>query len=73
MTTTVTSLTDSPVSEKEHLSVSAIESAANCPKAFQLERVLGLPTGYSYARAGGSAVHAAIEMANRLLFAESGR
>lgn len=47
---------------KTHLSYSALKSAADCLKAHQLERVLGLPTTPHTAAAAGRAFHKATEL-----------
>lgn len=52
-----------------HLSFSALSDFTHCGKAFQLYRVLGLEGAPGYARAGGTAVHAATEAYDRKRFA----
>lgn len=53
-----------PVTEPAHLSWSQLSTWSHCPKSYQLSKVLGLAERPGIARAGGHAVHAAIEAFN---------
>lgn len=60
-------MTATPTPAKAHLSYSALDDWLRCPKLFQLRRVLGIEGTPGYARAGGSAVHAATEAYDRMV------
>lgn len=53
------------ISLPAHVSFSSLSSYAKCPKAWQLERIVKVPQRQSWARVGGSAVHAATEQFDR--------
>lgn len=74
MTITVASPTDvdAPL-VAAHTSVSGLGDAARCLKLYELKRIRGLPETPGAYLAGGSAVHDATEMYDRMLFTMSGR
>lgn len=52
----------------KHLSYSAIDSYLRCGKAFELERVVGVPRSSAWYFVGGSTVHEVTEEYDRLFF-----
>jgi hypothetical protein len=54
-----------------HLSHSALSTWITCGKAYELARILNLPTTPAYALAGGLAVHLATERYDRMHLTQS--
>lgn len=55
-----------------HLSYSALSDYLQCPKLYQLKRLLGLPEVPAWWQVGGKAVHSATEAYDRALYARQG-
>lgn len=53
-----------------HLSWSTVEAMSSCGKKYELRKVIGVEERPSFAAIGGSAVHAASEDVERLLYPE---